>query len=70
MKRKPLYNAAQWRWIADRYLERYSARQLAEFLGVHHNTVLTHLRELGVDRREVPLEERKQEFLALGEEED
>lgn len=66
MKNRPLYTAAQWQWVAERYLQGYTMRELAKFLGVHHNTVAFHLQKLEVDRMLVPLEERKREFVDLG----
>lgn len=66
MRRNLLYNEAQWKWVADRFLEGYTARSLSEFLGVHYNTVLRYLHEMGVCKEDrVPLSERKQEFYRL-----
>ena len=70
MKRESIYTAAQWRWVAERYLEGYTMRELARFLGVHHNTVAEHFQKMEVERMLVPLEERKREFMELGKEGD
>lgn len=60
-----IFTAAQWKWVADRFLEGYSKMDLADFLGVHYTTVLGHVH--GVSRPKLPpLSDRKDEFNRLG----
>lgn len=67
-----LFTEKQWKWIADRYLEGYTQKMLAEFLGLARNTVERHFQKMGVipyHRSELePLSNRKKEFIELGKE--
>ena len=40
------YTIEQWKWIARKRMEGYSMNELAEFLGVHRNTVERKLNEV------------------------
>lgn len=63
---KSIFTEAQWRWVADRYLEGYTLMQLANFLGVAFSTVWIHLDQMGVTHSQLqPLSERTAEFNAL-----
>ena len=63
------YTEAQWQWVADRFREGYTQKDLGKFLGVNRYTVQRHLMQMGVipyARDELdPLESRRQEFLDL-----
>lgn len=45
---KQILTPAQWRWVAERYLEGYEMRALADFLRVHPHTVSKHIQQLGI----------------------
>lgn len=68
MRKESIYTAAQWRWVAERYLDGYNPNEIATFLGVSRNTIVYHLTKAGVFRKLPPLEERKREFVELGKE--
>jgi hypothetical protein len=68
------FTDAQWQWVVDRYREGYPQTELARFLGLYRNTLFRNLQRLGaipygLDELD-PLEERRAEFEALGEEEE
>ena len=59
----------QWRWVEARLREGYRIKDLADFLGMHRDTVRRgvirfQLREAQSELP--PLSERRREFLALG----
>ena len=63
-----LYTERQWQWVADRYREGYTARELADFLCVDYGTVCKHMRSMGVKRepwKKLPLKDRAKEFNSL-----
>lgn len=73
-----LYSYEQWTWVAERYVEGYTAPELAAFLGLSASSVHAAISRLGVPRRggrgrrptpeetELPeLEDRNREFYAL-----
>lgn len=65
-----IYNLSQWHWVADRVAEGYSMKDVADLLGVNPITVSRNLAKIG--RRYMadelpPLDERRSEFLALGD---
>lgn len=59
----------QWRWIWDRWLEGYTLRELAEFLGLARETVRRRFQRMGLRtyaKEELQnLEERRDEFNQL-----
>jgi hypothetical protein len=64
---------AQWKWLLDRHLEGYYIRDLADFAGVHPCTLMRYwahygMRVTGVHDELPQIQERKEEFLRLGEE--
>jgi DNA-binding CsgD family transcriptional regulator len=59
-----VYSPAQWEWVNDRYEEGYSARKLAEFLGLKEKTIYDHC-TCRQDMVRPPLERRKAEFYRL-----
>ncbi len=64
------YNTSQWHWIADRLDEGYKLHEVADFVGIKGKIIRDNL--LAIGRRlhpeeRVPLNERKKEFNALGE---
>lgn len=67
MSNKEIYSKEQWDWIAERYIEGYHLKELAKFLGIHHNTLLNHFLKMNVSRipKRFPLSERKSEFMSL-----
>ena len=59
----------QWKWVEARLREGYRVKDLAEFLGIHRDTVrrgVIRLRLRSVQSELPPLSERRQEFLSLG----
>ncbi len=59
-----VYSPAQWEWVNDRYAEGYSARKLAEFLGLKEKTIFDHcIRRQDMVRP--PLETLRDEFNRL-----
>lgn len=62
-----MYSPEQWGWIAARYLEGYSSRELGDFAGVSQQHIAQTLCKMGVKRTEpLPsLENRRAEFNAL-----
>ena len=69
-----LFTEAQWKWIEQKYREGYFVKDLAEFLGVHRETLRRNLQRRGVKpmyRDEMPpLSEFRREFYALGGKQD
>lgn len=64
-----VYTDEQWAWVEDRRAEGYTARQLADFLGVDDSTV--RARTKAPEKVELPpLEIRKAEFYRLAGEGD
>ena len=65
-----LFTEAQWKWIEQKYREGYFVKDLAEFLGVHRETLRRNLQRRGVKpmyRDEMPpLSEMSAEFNDLG----
>lgn len=68
---KSILTAAQWRWVGDRWLEGYTMIELADFLGVHRETVRRGLARLGIRPYEkselIPLSEREAEYKNIKE---
>lgn len=65
-----IYTDAQWQWVADRIREGYTRKELSAFLGINRNAITNNLHRIGAyGYREClgPLEDRKEEFLRLGE---
>lgn len=64
------YNMSQWNWIADRIDEGYKVHEVATFVGMNPKNIRDNLlaigRRLNPEER-TPLNERKKEFNALGE---
>lgn len=63
---KSIYSDAQWEWVADRYAEGYTLRELGEFLGMDYRTVQCHVSGVRPERR-LPLWQLANEFNALRE---
>ena len=62
----------QWQWVAERWLEGYTLRELGAFVGLHRETIRRGLVRMGL-RPEYksdlkPLRERRQEYERLKEE--
>lgn len=68
------YTEAQWQWIENKFREGYFLKDLADFLKIHKETLRRNLQRRGVkplDREAMtPLAELREEFNALGTEED
>lgn len=68
---KVVLTAAQWRWVGDRWLEGYTMSELADFLGLHRETVRRGLVRLGIRPCEkselIPLSEREAEYKNIKE---
>jgi len=62
-----VYTAKQWDWIAARYMEGYTYRELADFTGLCLQSIAQKLCSMGANRHpeRLPLESRKAEFNAL-----
>ena len=62
----------QWRWLLDRYAEGYQLKDIAAWIGVHPRTISRNWEKLRLrvmDPEElVPLNERREEFYSLAEE--
>ncbi|MBP3485555.1 MAG: hypothetical protein J6J81_01845 [Oscillospiraceae bacterium] len=72
MKHRQEYTKQQWLWVWERHCEGYTIKELAAFLGVHHETVRRRFQKMGLraELREdlVELDERRREFRALQQE--
>lgn len=59
----------QWDWVADRLQDGYTINEVADFLGVHRNSIRRGLIRRGIkplDREDLPpLKLRRAEFLGL-----
>ena len=68
---KVVLTAAQWRWVGDRWLEGYTMSELADFLGLHRETVRRGLVRIGIrpcEKSELtPLSEREAEYKNIKE---
>ena len=71
---KGVLTAAQWRWVGDRWLEGYTMRELADFLGRTRETVRRGLIRLGLrpyGKDELtPLPKREVEYKNIKEDTD
>ena len=71
---KSVLTTAQWRWVGDRWLEGYTMSELADFLGLHRETVRRGLVRLGIRPYEkselTPLSEREAEYKNIKEDTD
>ena len=71
---KGVLTAAQWRWVGERWLEGYTMRELAYFLGLNRETVRRGLVRLGIrpcEKSELtPLSEREAEYKNIKEDTD
>lgn len=64
------YNLSQWNWIADRLDDGYKLHEVADFVGINGKNIRDNLLAIGRRLRpeeRIPLNERKKEFNALGE---
>lgn len=64
------YNLSQWNWIADRVEDGYRVTEIANFIGMRDKNVYENLCSIGrrlYPEERIPLDERKKEFNALGE---
>lgn len=65
-----LYTEAQWQWVEQKYREGYFLKDLADFLGIHKETLRRVFQRRGVkpvDREAMtPLLQLRKEFYALG----
>lgn len=64
------YNMSQWNWIADRIDEGYKVHEVATFVGMNPKNIRDNLFAIGrrlKPKERIPLNERKKEFNALGE---
>lgn len=63
------YSRRQWDWVAERWQEGYTLRQLGDFLGLAKETVRRRFQRMGLrpySKQELPdLAERKSEFNQL-----
>ena len=68
---KGILTEAQWRWVGARWLEGYTMSELADFLGLHRETVRRGLVRLGIRPYEkselIPLSEREAEYKNIKE---
>lgn len=71
---KSVLTEAQWRWVADRWVEGYTMGELAYFLGLNRETVRRNLIRLGLrpyGKDELtPLSEREAEYKNIKEDTD
>ena len=71
---KDVLTAAQWRWVGERWQEGYTMSELADFLGLHRETVRRNLIRLGLrpyGKDELtPLSEREAEYKNIKEDTD
>lgn len=65
--RPSVYSREQWVWIIERYLEGYTCREVADFLGMNAEYLAIKLCKMGIKRgrRHPLLENRRAEFNAL-----
>lgn len=71
---KGVLTSAQWRWVGERWLEGYTMRELAYFLGLNRETVRRGIVRLGLrphGKDELtPLSEREAEYKNIKEDTD
>lgn len=71
---KGVLTKAQWRWVGERWMEGYTMRELAYFLGLNRETVRRGLIRLGLrpyGKDELtPLSEREAEYKNIKEDTD
>ena len=71
---KGVLTKAQWRWVGERWLEGYTMRELAYFLGLNRETVRRGIVRLGLrphGKAELtPLSEREAEYTHIQEDTD